>query len=331
MRSRKIGVIVTLVIMALAWLNYFEHEKLRNAQKQIKLLSAKIHRLEALLEEARLPVITEKTANKEDERISRGRKYQAAVEAFEKQIQDLQEPDKPAPPHKTEPDILEIQAIEKMKQGGVLRTRHRAAANMLDNALDDMLDLPPEKAQAFQSLVRERQASANEYLVQLLSQDLTEGQRAELVEQANAVIQPLDNAIAQTLGEQLNRVYQEVEDSRMARIQHHLALLALKDADAELNGVQEEQLLDLMMQQIQEYPSLLSTRTPQGFARVLQNPNMAAQRGEDLETFHHEIRDMVDGLFRPEQVAILNASLELQREMQETGLAIMTQTVPGTE
>ena len=330
MRSRKISVIVTLVIMALAWLNYFEHQKLREAQRQISLLSGKVHRLEALLEEARLPVVLD-NPSREENRLSLGRDYQAAVEAFEKQIQGLPEPERiePAPP--PPPDSIEIQAIKKMKQGSVLRTRHRAAANMLDNALDDLLDLPPEKNSVFQGLVRERQATANEYIVQLLSRDLTESQRAELVEQASTVILPLDNAIAQTLGESLNQVYQEFEDSRMARIQHHLVLLALKDADVELNGIQEEQLLDLMVQQIQDYPSLLSTRTPQGFARVLQDPAMGNQRTEDLGIYHHEIEAMVDGLFRPEQVAVLKANLELQREMQESGLAILTQTVPGTE
>ncbi|WP_028313502.1 hypothetical protein [Desulfatibacillum aliphaticivorans] len=330
MRSRKISFVVTLVIIALAWLNYFEHEKLREAQRQVKLLSAKVHRLEALLDEARLPVIPD-TVSQEKSRLNQGRNYQAAVEAFEKQIQDLPEAGRVEPPAFPPPNSAEVQAIQKMKQGSILRTRHRAASNMLDNALDELLDLPPETAERFRALVIERQAAANEYIVQLLSRDLTEGQRAELAEQAAAVVQPLDAAIAQTLGEELNQVYQDFEDVRMARIQHQLAVLAEKDADVPLNAVYEEQLLDLMVQQIQDYPSLQSTRTPQGFARVLQDPEIAFERTEDLATYHHEISQMTDGLLSPEQSAVLNANLQLQREMQESGLAILTQTVPGTE
>ncbi len=331
MRSRKIGVIVTLIIMALAWLNYFEHEKLRNARKQIAFLSAKVHRLEALLEEARLPVIADQPARGQEERINRGRKYQAAVEAFEKQIQDLQDDGLASGPGESGPSPNEILAIEKIKKGSILRTRHRAAARMLDNALGDILNLPLEKAEAFQGLFRERQASTNEYIVQILSPDLIEPQRAELVEQANSVIAPLDTAIAQTLGEQLNTTYQEFEASRMARIQHHIAVLALKDADMDLNEDQEEDLLDIMAQKVLEYPSLTSVRSIQGFNGVLQDSGIVYQRSEDLVSFHQELGEMIEGLISPEQAVVLGANLKLQREMQNSGLALMSQTVPGTE
>lgn len=329
MRSKTTGLIVFLLITSLAWLNYYEHEKLKAARSRAALLAEKVRRLESLLEQAKLPVIPDKPA---DSRILKGREYEAAVEAFERGLHEGEVQPPPSPPEPVSAEAPEVvTAINAMKQGSLIRTRSRAASKMLDAAVFEALDLSGDRLEQFKVLVMERKAAANEYAIQFMSPDLTDQAREELAEQASGDLGAIDAAFKSFLGEESYNAYQALEASRTGRIQHSVAVLALADEGAALDAAQEQDLLDLMISEMDGFPSLASIGSTKGFEQMLSNSNLADDRISDYEAFHAAVGAGAEVFLNPGQYSLLRENLAQQLMIRKAGLTLMANPVPGAE
>lgn len=124
MRSKTTGIIVVLVVTALAWMNYYEHERLKASRKQVASLTERVHRLEGLLEQARLPVAKDAGDDMAQARLMQGRQYEAAVEAFERRLKTTAQQ---APP------FQQIKEKKEPAQRPVTKTERPPEINELDD------------------------------------------------------------------------------------------------------------------------------------------------------------------------------------------------------
>ncbi len=228
--------------------------------------------------------------------------------------------------------LLKSKAVQDMLKSPAMRDMIKASASAVfeknyGKIMTD-LHLPPEQSAALKELIMNKQLAGADVGMSLLTADTDAAKRAEMMQQAKAQSDTYDAQIKQLLGDDKYTQFQAYEKTQAQRTVVGNFKDQLGNGPAALTSGQEQQLVDAMAQERQNYrftADLSDQSKVNGDLASALSEEKVDQFVQELDRLNQQYLTRAQGILSAEQLATFKKTLDGQLELQKFGLKMAGQ------